>query len=159
MIETIDQARDFRAKMEEAAAYAPPEVAVKEPGLYPVWSPDGVDYYDGTDGQHPQSKVRGLTHPDRLYKCTTPHTSQTSWEPDATPALWTAIDDTHAGTIDDPIPAVRGMEYQYGLYYLDDEDGKTYLCERIGETEGSKIILQYLPHELVGQYFTEVVSQ
>ena len=47
------------------------------------------------------------------------------------------------------------MEYEYGLYYFDPEDGKTYLCERIGEAEGGKIILQYLPHELIGNYFSE----
>ena len=45
------------------------------------------------------------------------------------------------------------MEYTYGLYYLDGEDGKTYLCTRTGEAEGGKIVLQYLPHELIGQYF------
>lgn len=59
-----------------------------------------------------------------------------------------------AGTIDDPIPAARGMDYTYGLYYLDTEDGKTYLCKR-GEETGS-IVLYYLPHELIGQYFEEV---
>ena len=48
------------------------------------------------------------------------------------------------------------MEYEYGKYYLDGEDGKTYKCERIGEAAGGKIVLQYLPHELAGQYFTEV---
>lgn len=84
------------------------------------------------------------------------HTSQADWTPDKTPALWAVIDVTHAGTQDDPIPASRGMEYEYGKYYLDSEDGKTYKCERIGEQSGNKITLQYLPHELVGQYFTEV---
>ena len=70
--------------------------------------------------------------------------------------MWTIINVDHAGTQDDPIPASRGMEYEYGNYYLDSEDGKTYKCERIGEQSGNKITLQYLPHELVGQYFTEV---
>ena len=41
-------------------------------------------------------------------------------------------------------------------YYIDGEDGKTYLCERTGEAAGGKIVLQYLPHELVGNYFTAV---
>ena len=64
------------------------------------------------------------------------------------------IDVGHAGTIDNPIPAARGMEYEYGKYYLDPEDEKTYLCKR-GEETGS-IVLYYLPHELIGQYFEEV---
>ena len=53
-----------------------------------------------------------------------------------------------------PFPAARGMEYEYGKHYLDTEDGKTYLCKR-GEETGS-IVLYYLPHELIGQYFEEV---
>ena len=93
---------------------------------------------------------------NKLYKCVQAHTSQALWEPAATPALWVVIDVSHAGTQDDPIPASRGMEYEYGKYYLDNEDGKTYLCERTGEAAGGKIVLQYLPHELVGQYFTAV---
>ena len=84
------------------------------------------------------------------------HTSQADWTPDKTPALWAVIDAEHAGTQAAPIPAARGMEYTYGLYYKDPEDTKLYLCERIGEAAGGKIVLQYLPHELVGQYFTEV---
>ena len=42
------------------------------------------------------------------------------------------------------------------LYYKDPEDTKLYKCERIGEAVGGKIVLQYLPHELVGNYFTAV---
>lgn len=47
--------------------------------------------------------------------------------------LSTRIDETHDGTKNDPIP------------------------KRIGAQAGDKIILQYLPHELVGQYF-EVIE-
>lgn len=71
-----------------------------------------------------------------------------------TESLWTAIDEQHDGTKYDPIPASRGMEYTYGLYYTDPEDNKMYLCERVGSVAGGVIILQYLPHELVGQYFS-----
>lgn len=84
------------------------------------------------------------------------HTSQANWTPEKTPDLWAVIDAEHAGTQDDPIPASRGMEYEYGKYYLDNEDGKTYLCERTGEQAGGKITLQYLPHELIGNYFKAV---
>lgn len=92
----------------------------------------------------------------KVYKCRQAHTSQADWTPDKTPALWAVIDAEHAGTQDDPISAARGMEYEYGKYYLDSEDGKTYKCERTGEAAGGKIVLQYLPHELVGNYFTAV---
>ena len=67
--------------------------------------------------------------------------------------LRVVINTSSPGTIDDPIPAARGMEYEYGKYYLDPEDGKKYLCKRGNET--GSIVLYYLPHELIGQYFEE----
>ena len=93
-----------------------------------------------------------------LYKTIQPElTIQAHYPPGVgTESLYTRIDDTHDGTKYDPIPASRGMEYEYGKYYLDNEDGKTYKCERTGEAAGGKIVLQYLPHELVGNYFTAV---
>ena len=97
-------------------------------------------------------------HNGKLYK-TIPanHTFQADWVPGVgTESIYVRIDEAHDGTKYDPIPASRGMEYEYGKYYLDSEDSKTYKCERIGEAAGGKIVLQYLPHELVGQYFTEV---
>lgn len=84
------------------------------------------------------------------------HTTQADWTPDVTPALWAVVSKGQSGTIDDPIDAARGMEYVYGLYYSDSEDGKLYLCQRIGEVAGGTVVLQYLPHELVGHYFKEV---
>ena len=33
---------------------------------------------------------------------------------------------------------------------------KLYLCQRTGEAAGGTVVLQYLPHELVFHYFTEV---
>ena len=36
------------------------------------------------------------------------------------------------------------------------EDGKLYLCQRTGEAAGGTVVLQYMPHELVGNYFVEV---
>ena len=96
-----------------------------------------------------------------IYKLVQAHdaTGNEGWTPDAVPALWAAVSAPgETGTQDNPITAARGMEYTYGLYYRDPEDGKLYQCSRTGETEGGKITLQYLPHELVGQYFTEVQS-
>lgn len=99
-------------------------------------------------GQLRRDPLTGL-----LYRCVQAHTAQEGWNPSLTPAMWTVVDVTHAGTLDDPIPAARGMEYEYGKYYLDPEDGAVYRCARTGEASGGKVTLQYLPHELVGQYF------
>ena len=131
--------------IEAAAMSLPDSDAAKAVELFPAWA-------------YPVSYVVGNSVSDggKLYKCQQAHTSQESWKPSATPALWVVIDVTHAGTQADPIPAARGMEYEYGKYYLDGEGGKTYLCERTGEAAGGKIVLQYLPHELVGNYFKAV---
>lgn len=99
-------------------------------------------------GQLRRDPLTGL-----LYRCAQAHTSQEGWNPSLTPALWTVVDVTHAGTLADPIPAARGMEYEYGKHYLDPEDSLIYRCARTGEASGGKVTLQYLPHELVRQYF------
>lgn len=92
-----------------------------------------------------------------VYKLVQQHdaTGNPGWTPDAVPALWAAVSAPgEMGTAEDPITAERGMEYTYGLYYRDPEDALVYLCQRTGEAEGGKVVLQYLPHEMVGQYFT-----
>lgn len=141
---TMARAAELRPMIEAAATSLPDSDAAKAVELFPAWA-------------YPVSYIEGNRVSDggKLYKCRQEHTSQEGWKPSATPALWVVIDVTHAGTQDDPIPAARGMEYTYGLYYKDPEDTKLYLCERIGEAAGGKIVLQYLPHELLGQYFTE----
>lgn len=140
---TPQRALELRPVIEAAATSLPDDEAATAVELFPAWA-------------YPVSYVVGNRVSDggKLYKCQQAHTSQEDWKPSATPALWVVVDVTHAGTQDDPIPASRGMEYEYGKYYLDSEDGKTYKCERTGEAAGGKIVLQYLPHELVGNYFT-----
>lgn len=93
---------------------------------------------------------------NKLYRCRQGHTTQADWTPDISPDLWEIINESHAGTIDDPIPAERSMNYTYFLYYLDPEDGLTYLCQ-YGDTQTQgTVTLAYLPHE-VPTYF-KVVS-
>ena len=79
-----------------------------------------------------------------------------SWNPVEAKSIWTAIDVTHAGTIDDPIPAVAGMEYVKGKYYV--EGTTVYLMNRQGMNDGESVVLQFLPSALVGQYF-EIASE
>ena len=143
----LQQAQAIRDSMDAAAIALTDEQAVKSPRLYPTWAA-GLPVKAGDRLYYPAT--------DRLYKVATDHTTQSDWTPDAVPALYTVIEVAHAGTQDDPIPAERGMEYVYGLYYLDSEDGKLYLCQRTGEAAGGTVVLQYLPHELVGHYFVEV---
>ena len=79
---------------------------------------------------------------------------------EGTESLYTHIDEAHAGTLEDPIPAKANMEYEYGKYYS--EGDAIYLCKRGGvanpeEMYGQKVTLQYLPSALIGQYFEQVV--
>ena len=146
-------AAEFRRSAQLAAQGAGDRQALTMASLYPQWAPDTAYGGEGEVlivGRLMEGRIQ-------LYRCQSPHTSQSGWEPEKTPALWVAIHDGDAGTAEDPIPAVKGMEYVYGLYYLDPEDGKIYLCKRTGEEEGGKVVLQYLPHDLIGQYF-EVYS-
>lgn len=142
---TRAKAKQLRQLIEQLAVTLDDETALTGVELFPRWA-IGRSYAVGDRVQHD-----GI-----LYKCVQAHTTQADWTPDAVPALYTVIDVAHAGTQDDPIPAARGMEYVYGLYYLDSEDGKLYLCQRTGEAYGGTVVLHYMPHELVGNYFVEV---
>ena len=151
---TPQRAMALRPVIEAAAVSLSDGEAAKSPELIIRWADHIGETVEAGDRRSDEDADGVL----RVYKVREGqgHTTQADWPPHLTPALWVVVDVTHAGTQDDPIPAARGMEYTYGLYYLDSEDGKTYKCERIGEAAGGKIVLQYLPHELVGQYFTEV---
>lgn len=119
------------------------DTAARHAGVFDEWRA-GVDFKVG--------QMRRCPLNGKLYRVRDgqAHTSVEGWNPSLTPAMWTVVDVTHAGTMEDPITAGRGMEYVEGLYYLDEEDGKLYLCTR-SDT------LHYMPHELVGQYFEEAV--
>ena len=142
---TYARAVQLRPIIEQAAVSLSDGEAASVPELITAWA-SPVAYADGDR----------RSYGGKVYKCRQGHTSQDDWTPDKTPNLWAVIDAEHAGTQADPIPAARGMEYEYGKYYLDGEDGKVYLCERMGEQAGGKITLQYLPHELIGNYFKAV---
>lgn len=142
----VDDARAFRAQIEAIAQYVPDKEAPTYKTLYPTWE----SYIE-------KSLAAGIKvrYQDKLYKTAQEISVVLENQPPslATAALYTAIDETHAGTKEDPIPAVAGMEYEKGKYYSD--GGKLYLMNRQGMNDGDKITLYYLPSQLVGQYFEE----
>ena len=150
---TVERAAELRPMIEQASASLSDGEAAKSPELFPRWA-DHIGETVKPGDRRGDMDESGVLHVYRVNKGQG-HTTQENWPPHSTPAMWTIINVDHAGTQDDPIPAARGMEYTYGLYYKDPEDTKLYKCERIGEAAGGKIVLQYLPHELLGQYFTE----
>ena len=85
--------------------------------FYPGWVA-GQDYTAGYKVQHG----------GRLWRCVQAHDSQTGWEPENAPALWTEICETHAGTLNDPIPYSGNMALESGKYYS--QSGAVYLCTR-----------------------------
>ena len=143
--ERLKRAKEFRKMSMISADSLPDTQAAEVKTLYPVWkegeavSVDARRYYPPTD---------------MLYKCSQAHTTQADWTPDVATSLWTPLDVEHTGTLEDPIPAVSGMEYVKGKYYS--EDGTIYLMNREGMVDGETIVLHFLPSQLVGQYFAVV---
>lgn len=91
--------------------------ALRMRDFYPEWAAN-VAYTVGFKVQYV-----GL-----LYKVTTAHTSQADWTPDVAVTLFTRIDETHAGTEDDPIPYDGNMALESGKYYM--QDYAIYKCTR-----------------------------
>ena len=106
--------------------------------FYPEWSADTA-YESGY-------KVR---FGQKLYRCVIGHTSQADWSPDVAATLWEVIDETHAGTMEDPIPYDGNMELEQGKYYM--QNYEIYLCNR----DTINPVYQSL-RELVGIYTEEV---
>ena len=106
--------------------------------LHPEWASD-TDYTAGYKVQ------RG----GRLWRCLQAHTSQIGWEPENAASLWTEICESHAGTLEDPIPYSGNMALESGKYYS--QDGKVYRCTR----DTGNPVYNALS-ELVGMYVEEV---
>lgn len=97
-----------------------------------------------------------IEHENKLYKVVQAHTSQESWAPNLTPSLFEPIDVINEGTLANPIVAAAGMCYFKDKYYLDETNGKVYLCTR-DDSNGNGTVLHFVPSALVGTYF-EVVE-
>ena len=111
---------------------------------YPEWGKlIGVTVKQGFKFQH-----KGV-----LYKTMQPsYTFTETYVPGTTgtESLFEVIDETHAGTIDDPIPYEGNMALVEGKYYS--QDGKVYLCTR----DTINPVYNALS-ELVGLYVEEVL--
>lgn len=91
--------------------------ALRMKDFYPEWT-TGVSYSVGF-------KVK---RNDKLWRALQAHTSQDAWEPENAAALWEIINETHDGTLDDPIPYDGNMRLTQGKYYI--QDNVIYLCTR-----------------------------
>ena len=91
--------------------------ALRMTAFYPEWV-ENTEYTTGYKVQHS----------GRLWRCLQTHTSQAGWKPENAASLWTEICESHAGTLEDPIPYSGNMALESGKYYS--QDGKVYRCTR-----------------------------
>ena len=114
---TRAKAKQLRQLIEQLAVTLDDETALTGVELFPIWTIDRA-YAVGDKVQ-----CNG-----KLWRCIQAHTSQTGWEPENAASLWTEICESHAGTLDDPIPYSGNMALESGKYYM--QDGKVYRCIR-----------------------------
>lgn len=123
----------------EARVNLPDQKALKFKAMYPHWKA-GVAVKVGQRYQYG----------DKLWKVRQAHTTAEHQPPStATASLWEVIDETHAGTLADPIPYDINLAVFKDKYYI--HNGVIYLCTR---DSGNPLYAE--PSSLIGHYF-EVV--
>lgn len=112
----LTKLKRLRKAIEETSEGLTDEAAAYVPELFPMWK-SGRDYVIGERVQW-----QGV-----LYKVRQAHTSQESWTPDLTPALYEVVS-IEDGTREHPISYAPGMALEQGKYYR--EAGIEYICVR-----------------------------
>lgn len=111
-----EHAYKLRDLMHKAAVSLPDEDALEAVELFPAWQTE-TDY----------AVDQRIRYGDKLYRVVQAHTSQTGWEPDVTPALWTEV--AKPGEI--PVwkqPTGAQDAYMTGdKVHYPDEDGPVYI--------------------------------
>ena len=121
------EALEYRRHIETAVQYLDDNAALRMAEFYPQWK-DLI----GTTVDKAGFK---FTHGGELYK-TIPeqHSFQADWVPGVgTESIYTRIDETHAGTLTDPIPYSGNMALEAGKYYSQSgaEIGRASCRERV----------------------------
>lgn len=131
-----DEAMEKEESMQMALTYLSDDEALSFISLFPT--------YDSLIGKTIDAETR-LSYNGELYKTTKEFTVSNIYKPGdvGTESLYTHINKRHAGTLEDPIPAVSNMEYIKGKYYSEGEH--VYLMNRDGMNNGESITLQYVP--------------
>ena len=114
---TRAKAKQLRQLIEQLAVTLDDETALTGVELFPRWTIDRA-YVVGDKVQRN----------GKLWRCIQAHTSQIGWEPENVASLWTEICESHAGTLEDPIPYNGNMALESGKYYS--QNSKIYRCTR-----------------------------
>ena len=111
------------------------------------------DFYPTFESVIGQTVKQGFkfTHGGKLWRTEQPEmTIQEHYAPSTgMESLYSEVCETHAGTLDDPIPYSGNMALESGKYYM--QDGKIYRCTR----DTGNPVYNTLS-ELVGLYVEEV---
>ena len=75
-----EKARHLRPYIEQAAVSLNDEDALEAVELFPAWEIERLC-----------KALERFRYNGKLYRCEQTHTSQSGWEPDKTPALWTEV--------------------------------------------------------------------
>lgn len=145
MSELLEMAQNLRPYIEQAVQSLPDADGLKAKVLYPRW-----ETLVKKGSVEAEAGYR-FTYNGDLYKCTDKNPKfQADWVPgNGTAALYIRIDESHVGTLDDPIPYSGNMTLESGKYYI--QDYVIYLCNR---DTGNPV---YNPlAELVGLYVETV---
>ncbi len=119
-----ERALQLRPVIEQASQSLEDAVALTAVELFPQWK-ELVK-----EGRTVQKGFR-FQHEGKLYRTEQPeYTFVETYVPGTTgtESLFSKVDETHAGTIDDPIPYEKNMEIYNGLYYS--QYDVIYLCIR-----------------------------
>ena len=145
MSDLLELARNLRPYIEQAVQSLSDADGLKAKALYPRW-----EALVKKGSVTAEAGYRFIYNGD-LYKCVNANpTFQADWIPgNGTAALYVRIDESHVGTLDDPIPYSGNMTLESGKYYI--QDYMIYLCNR---DTGNPV---YNPlAELVGLYVETV---
>jgi hypothetical protein len=141
-----ERALQLRPVIEKSAQSLDDAIALTAMELFPKWK-------DLCEKKVEVEKGFRFEHGGKLYRTEQPkYTFVEQYVPGGvgTESLFSKVDETHTGTIDDPIPYEVNMEIYNGLYYT--QNGVTYRCIR-----DSGQPLQHDLSALVGNY-VEVVE-
>lgn len=113
----VENARKLRPIVEQAMQSIDGNDALIAMSLYPEWA------------EYTAYSVGFKVHRNgKLWRVVQAHTSQMGWEPENAVSLWEQINETHAGTLEDPIPYDGNMALEKGKHYT--QNYEIYLCIR-----------------------------
>lgn len=118
------RALQLRPVIEQASQSLEDVVALTAVELFPLWEQLVMERLTVKKGFRFQ-------HEGTLYRVEQPtYTFVSTYVPGTagTESLFSKVDETHKGTIDDPIPYEKNMEIYNGLYYS--QNDVIYLCIR-----------------------------